>query len=158
MTRIVSLTIVLFLFWLALSGFFKAFLLICGFLSSLLVVYIVRRLDVIDGEGHPSHLLPSAASYWPWLLWEIIKAGWSVTKAVLRPSLAISPTMTRVRGTQQTTAGLATYGNSITLTPGTITTDIRGNILTVHALERGGAIDLEEGGMDARVTRFERGT
>ena len=48
--------------------------------------------------------------------------------------------------------------NSITLTPGTITTAVKDSVLTVHALERGGALDLEDGGMDARVTRFERGT
>lgn len=158
MTRSVSLAVVLFLFWLALSGYFKAFLIVGGLLCTLLVVFVVRRLDVLDGEGHPSHLLPSAASYWPWLLWEIIKAGWAVTKAVLRPRLAISPTMTKVRATQHSSAGLSTYANSITLTPGTITTELQGNILTVHALERSGAIDLEEGGMDSRVTQFERGT
>ena len=65
--------------------------------------------------------------------------------------------MTRVVASQRTAAGIATYGNSITLTPGTITIQVDGNILTVHALENGGAIDLEGGGMDTRVTQFERG-
>ncbi len=51
--------------------------------------------------------------------------------------------------------GLVTYANSITLTPGTITTEIEGNVLTVHALVRDGALDLEGGGMDGRVTQFE---
>jgi multicomponent Na+:H+ antiporter subunit E len=156
--RLISLTIVLYLFWLALSGYFKAFLLVAGVLSTLGVVYAVQRMKLLDDEGHPNHLLPAAATYWPWLLWEIIKAGWSVTKAVLRPRLAVSPTMTKLRASQHTAAGIATYGNSITLTPGTFTTDVHGNVLTVHALERSGALDLEEGGMDARVTRFERGT
>ena len=41
------------------------------------------------------------------------------------------------------------------LTPGTITTDINGNRLTVHALVRDGALDLEGGSMDARVEQFE---
>lgn len=156
--RLISLAVVLYLFWLALSGYFKAFLLIGGLLSTLAVVLVARRMKVLDTEGHPAHLLPAAVTYWPWLLWEIIKAGWAVTKAVLRPRLAISPTMTRVIATQRSSAGIVTYANSITLTPGTITTGVNGNILTVHALENGGAIDLEGGGMDARVTRFERGT
>jgi multicomponent Na+:H+ antiporter subunit E len=63
--------------------------------------------------------------------------------------------MTRVKATQKTPVGLVTYANSITLTPGTITTGIDGNVLTVHALVRDGAMDLEGGGMDARVTEFE---
>ncbi len=156
--RVISLSVVLYLFWLALSGYFKPFLLIGGLLTTIAVVLISRRMKVDDTEGHPAHLLPAAVSYWPWLLWEIIKAGWSVTKAVLRPRLAISPTLTRVVASQRTPAGIVTYANSITLTPGTITTAVKDFVLTVHALERGGALDLEDGGMDARVTRFERGT
>jgi multicomponent Na+:H+ antiporter subunit E len=156
--RLISLGAVLYLFWLALSGYFKPFLLIAGLLSTVAVVLAARRMRTLDNEGHPAHLLPAATTYWPWLLWEIVKAGWSVTKAVLAPRLAVSPTMTRVAATQRTPAGIVTYANSITLTPGTITTDVKGSELTVHALERGGALDLEGGGMDARVTQFERGT
>ena len=156
--RLITLSVVLYLFWLALSGYFKPFLLLGGLASTIAVVLIARRIKLLDSEGHPAHLLPAASTYWPWLLREIIKAGWSVTKAVLKPKLAISPTLTRVVATQRTSAGIVTYANSITLTPGTITTGVNGTVLTVHALERGGAIDLEEGGMDTRVTQFERGT
>jgi multicomponent Na+:H+ antiporter subunit E len=60
-----------------------------------------------------------------------------------------------VKSTQRTSAGIATYANSITLTPGTITVNIEGHDLTVHALVREGALDLEKGEMDRRVTRFE---
>ncbi len=155
--RLISFGTILFLFWLALSGYFKPFLLISGIVCTFLVLYAARRMKLIDSESYPAHLFPAASTYWPWLLWEIVKAGWAVTKAVLRPRLDISPTMTRVVATQTSPECIATYGNSITLTPGTITTRVDGNILTVHALERGGAIDLEEGGMDARVTQFERG-
>jgi multicomponent Na+:H+ antiporter subunit E len=50
---------------------------------------------------------------------------------------------------------MATYANSITLTPGTITAEVSGNEFTVHALVRDGALDLEGGGMDRRVSQFE---
>jgi multicomponent Na+:H+ antiporter subunit E len=63
--------------------------------------------------------------------------------------------MTVVKASQRTPAGIATYANSITLTPGTITVGVTGDELTVHALVRAGADDLEAGGMDRRVTRFE---
>ncbi len=156
--RLISMTAVLYLFWLALSGYFKPFLLIGGTVCTLAVVYIVHRMKLDDTEGHPAHLLPPAATYWPWLLWEIIKSGWTVSKAILAPRLAISPTMTRVEATQRSAAGIATYGNSITLTPGTVTMQVEGKTLTVHALQRDGALDVEGGGMDARVTQFEKGT
>ena len=63
--------------------------------------------------------------------------------------------MLRVRATQKTSVGIASYANSITLTPGTITTNVSGHNLTVHAIERDGADGLESGEMDAKVTAFE---
>ena len=153
--RQVSLGLMLFAFWLALSGHYTPFLVGVGAICSILCVLAANRLKVNDSEGHPVGLLGRATTYWPWLVWEIVKSAWSVTKIVLHPKLPISPTMTVVDASQRTAAGIATYGNSITLTPGTITTDIKGNRLTVHALVRDGAIDVEGGGMDARVKQFE---
>lgn len=157
--RTVSLTIALAIFWLALSGFFKPLLLTLGVASVILTILFAHRMGVVDGEGHPIGLLPAASTYWPWLIWEIMKSAWAVTKIILSPRIAdaISPTMTRVVASQHTPTGVVTYANSITLTPGTITVGVRGNMLTVHALTRDGADDLEGGGMDDRVTRFEKG-
>jgi multicomponent Na+:H+ antiporter subunit E len=52
---------------------------------------------------------------------------------------------------------MATYANSITLTPGTITadTDRHHHWIEVHALTEEGVAGLEDGDMDRRVTRFE---
>lgn len=155
--RTLSLAIAMSGFWLALSGHYTPFLLLIGFLSVLAVLYISSRMGLIDSEGHPIHLFPAAFTYVPWLIVEILKSAWSVTKAILSPSLAISPTMTVVRASQRTNAGLATYANSITLTPGTITVAVNGNEFTIHALHSAGADDLEGGGMDQRVHQFERG-
>jgi len=153
--RLASLAIVLFLLWLGLSGHYKPFLIWAGAGSAIFCVIFAARMGIADNEGHPIHLTFSAVTYWPWLIVEIIKSAWGVTTIILNPRLPISPTMTRVKASQRTSVGIATYGNSITLTPGTITTDVEGNMLTVHALTRDGALDVEAGGMDARVTRFE---
>ena len=155
--RALSLAIVIAGFWLALSGHYTPFLLAIGALSVVAVVAIAERMQIIDAEGHPVHLLPAAATYAPWLLLEILKSSWDVTKTILSPKLPISPTMTIVRASQRTNAGLATYANSITLTPGTITVAVRGDEFTVHALRSEGADDLESGGMDRRVRQFEGG-
>jgi multicomponent Na+:H+ antiporter subunit E len=145
----------LFAFWLALSGHYTAMLVTAGAGCAILCALVATRTGSTDAEGHPVHLLRGAVTYWPWLLWEIVKAAWAVTKVVLHPRLPVSPTMTVVTASQRTTTGIATYANSITLTPGTITVGVEGNQLTVHALVREGADDLEGGGMDARVTQFE---
>src|SRR5690606_12146438 len=117
--RYVSLAGFLFAFWLALSGHYKPMLVIAGAASAVACVLVAIRIRVADKEGHPLEVLLRAVAYWPWLAWESAKSGWSVTKIILDPRLPISPTMTVVRGSQKTTTGLATYANSITLTPGT---------------------------------------
>ena len=96
-------------------------------------------------------------TFLPWLIWEIVKSAWSVSKIILDPKLPISPTMTAVTAVQKTVVGVNVYGNSITLTPGTVTVGVQGKKLAIHALTQDGAADLEAGAMDARVTRFEGG-
>lgn len=159
MTRSISFLAVLYVFWLLLSGMFTPFLLAAGAGSVLGVYLLARRMDVVDREGFPIHLgWRALISYWPWLVKEIVKSAWDVSRRIIDPRMPISPTMVEFAPTQKTDLGLVIHANSITLTPGTITTSVKDSILTVHALERGGAIDLEDGGMDARVTRFEKGT
>lgn len=153
--RIVSLAVFLFVFWLALSGHYSPALIAAGIGSTALCVYAAMRARVVDAEGHPVTLWRGTITYYPWLVREIVKSAWTVTKIILDPRLPISPTMTVVRTSQKTPAGVATYANSITLTPGTITVGVSGNDLIVHALVRDGADDLEAGGMDRRVTQFE---
>jgi len=156
--RLVSTFLVLFAFWLLLSGFFTAFLMTAGVASSLAVVLFARRMDVIDHEGHPVHLAPRALLiYWPWLIKEIVKSAWTVAGIILRPGLPISPTLLRVRTTQHTDVGRTTFANSITLTPGTISVEVGRDEFLVHALTRQSASELAAGEMDRRVTEFERG-
>jgi len=153
--RYASLAISLFAFWLLLSGFFTPGLMTFGVLVTAATVFLAWRMHAADAEGHPAQLILSAIIYYPWLIWEIVKAAWDVTKIIVDPKLPISPTVITLNASQRTSAGIATYGNSITLTPGTITVGVDGNELTVHALTRAGAEDLKGGVMDARVTRFE---
>ena len=143
------------LFWLALSGHYTPFLLMVGVCCVALTVFIASRMSIVDDEGQPVELLLAAPSYWAWLYVEIAKSAITVTRIILDPRLPISPTFTKVRARQKTAAGRATYANSITLTPGTITTGVAGDIFTVHAIVREGADDLEAGGMDERVRQFE---
>ena len=154
--RAISLTALLFAFWLALSGHYTPMLLAAGLASALLCMLAALRLRILDPEGQPIELAFGLVTYLPWLVGEIAKSAWAVTKIILDPRLPIAPTMTVVAASQRTSVGIAIYGNSITLTPGTITVGQRGNELTVHALTRDGALELEAGAMDRRVKLLER--
>src|SRR3990167_2981669 len=134
--RAVGLAGFLFAFWLALSGHYTPALVAAGAASAVLSALAAVRMKIADSEGHPIHLVGGAVTYFPWLVREIAKSAWAVTKIILHPRLPISPTLTTVKASQQTPPGVATYANSITLTPGTITVGVSGHELTVHALTK----------------------
>ena len=151
----ISAIIVLFVFWLVLSGYFEPFLVTAGAASAIAVVWLAHRMAVIDQEGHPIRLGWRAPMYWPWLLKEIVKSAWDVSRIIVHPRLPISPSMGRVKATQRTSVGLVIYANSITLTPGTVSVEVAEGEILVHALTREGLESVAEGDMDRRVSRFE---
>ncbi len=153
--RSVSLFAVLYGVWLLLSGIWEPFFLISGAVASLLVVIVAHRMDVIDGEGHPIQLSWRALTYFPWLFWQIIKSNIDVARRIASPRLAIEPADGWVDASQNTTAGLVTFANSITLTPGTVSMTVHEDRIHVHALSKAGFDDLEAGEMDRRVTQME---
>ena len=151
-----GLAIFLALLWLLLSGHFtEPLILAFGVASVASVVFITYRKQALDQEGHPAHLLLRALTYWPWLLKEIVVANIDVAKAILASPMRISPTVFTVRGSQKSELGRVVYANSITLTPGTVTIDLEGEELTVHALTKAGLEGVESGEMDRRVARLE---
>ena len=148
----------LYIFWLLLSGFFTPFLMIAGAGSALAVVLFTRRMHVLDPEGQPIQLVLRAAVYWCWLLVEIYKSGWAVSRIIVDPKLPISPTLVRFKPGQQTSVGLVTHANSITLTPGTITVLAEPHEFLVHAITRDGAEGCIDSTMNKLVLRaFEAG-
>ena len=73
-----------------------------------------------------------------------------------RNVLDISPRIIRVRASQQTELAQVIYANSITLTPGTVSVDLRDGEVLVHALHAEAAEGVESGEMDRRCTALER--
>jgi multicomponent Na+:H+ antiporter subunit E len=156
MARSLIFIFILYGFWLLLSGIFTPFLLASGAGSTLAIYFFARRMDVIDHEGFPIQLGWRAfLSYWPWLVKEIFKSAWDVTKRVLDPRLPISPTLLEFAPTQKTDLGLVIHANSITLTPGTIAIEVEHGRFLVHALTRDGADGLAGSEMDRRCTELE---
>lgn len=156
MLRICSSLLALFIFWLLLSGMFTPFLVASGLGSAIVIAFLSHRMGVIDEEGHPVHLAwRTAITYWPWLLKEIAKSSWVVTKHILNPTLSISPTLVEFQPDQKTNLALVIHANSITLTPGTISIEVEPNRFLVHSLTREGAVGLAGSDMDRRCSGLE---
>ena len=142
-----------FVIWLILSGHYDPLLLTLGVLSCITCLYVTWKAKFIDEEGLPLHLLIRLPIYTLWLFKEIIKANIDTAKIIILNNP--DPQNFRVKSSQKTEAGKVTYANSITLTPGTVTTVLDGDILEVHALSSDMADDVKSGAMDKKVSWLE---
>ena len=154
----ITLGLGLFGLWLLLSGHYDdPLLLTLGVISSIAVVFIAQRMDVIDHESVPLRLRFGFIGYLAWLAKEIILANVAVAKIIISPSLPLSPLLFRVKTSQKTDVGRVTHANSITLTPGTVSVEVEDGDIIVHAIAGKLASDMAKGEMDRRVTAVEGG-
>ena len=155
MRRTIYLSLSLAAFWMLISDYNTILILSLGAVSIALVLYIAHRMNVVDHEAPPLHLTRELPGFYAWLIKEIILANILVVKHIWLGNKTISPTMKTIKANQKTDMGKVIYANSITLTPGTVTVDMKGDQLIVHALLRESIKDLEAGDMDRRVTQVE---
>lgn len=139
--------------WLVWSGFTEPFFLILGTLSCLLVLWLVHRMEIHDHEAYPLYLKWRAPFYFLWLFGQMLLSSFAVTRAIWQVQPHISPVIGPLATRQRDAVAKVLYGNSITLTPGTVCTDITGSTMMVHALHASNFRALEEGTMDRKVER-----
>ena len=65
-------------------------------------------------------------------LWEMIKANLNMARIVLSPSLPIKPGIVKITTNLKPNVAKLMLGNSITLTPGTMTMEVDDNNLYIH--------------------------
>lgn len=151
-----ALFVLLMAVWLLNSGHYTVLMISFGVASCLLVVWLARRMGIVDDEGVPIHLLPRLPFYLPWLAKEVVKANLDVARRILGLGWPnVSPRLFDAPTTQHSDLGRVLYANSITLTPGTVSIRVHGTKITVHAIGEEVADSLLEGEMDRRVTRLE---
>ena len=142
--------------WLLMSGLYKTLILALGLFSVILSVWIANRMDKADGEGLSYNINPFRfVGYVFWLLVEIAKSNWAVTKVILSPKQRLRQNLFNVPVTQQSEIAQVIYANSITLTPGTITVETEDRHFLVHALSYDDSDMDALADMDQRVTRLE---
>jgi len=92
--------------------------------------------------------------YIPVFFWEMAKANFDVAYRVLHPKMPINPGIVKVRTKIKTDMGKVFLANSITLTPGTFTVDLKDEYLYIHCINVR-YTDIEQASTDI-VSRFEK--
>lgn len=152
MKHCLSLAFVLMVLWLGNSGYYSPLLLSLGALSVVFAVWVSHRMDVIDHESQPLHLSGHILFFYCWLVVKIILSNIDVVKRIWLGNKSISPCVARLPLSQETDMGKVIYANSITLTPGTVSMDIGGGTVLVHALTAENMAELKGDEMNRRVS------
>jgi len=130
----------LMIFWVVMSGFYDLIHLSMGAFSVALVIFTNYKLkthrffedDMSDLKELRFH---RAFTYVFWLLWQMLLSGFHVAKIIISPKMPVNFAMITFKVDLPSAHARMILGNSITLTPGTLTIDIVGNEFTVHGID-----------------------
>jgi multicomponent Na+:H+ antiporter subunit E len=140
-TRTIALVALLSLFWFLLSGRI-------GLQYFIFMVGTVGLVVLMNPErpfGSRAVGMPQGGAEWirsgvallrhlVWLLRSVIVANLDVARRILDPRMPIRPMFMVFRTDLKSEVAQVMFGNTITLTPGTVTVDLKDGTLLVHAL------------------------
>ena len=135
------------------SGHYSILIITLGIISCAFCVYVAKRGNLIDDEGLPIFFIPRLSNYLIWLFKEILKSNLNTAKVIINGK--VEPETFIVKASQVTDVAKVTYANSITLTPGTVTTKMQKDVFEVHALNSDFGNDVRTNEMDKKVTWLE---
>jgi len=128
-----------FVMWLLLSGKYNVFHMGVGLVSSIGLAWL--------HTGHrdsPPRLFPFARLflYTLWVLVRVFRSGLHLSFLILHPALPIAPKFISYKTALRDRAAIVMLGNSITLSPGTVTVEVNSQDLVVHTIDDESAHDL----------------
>ena len=146
--------ILLFVLWIILNGRITVEIVLFGLALDALVILALTRLTNYRLRYEPRlwRNVGLMCAYLAVLIWEILKANWKVLGIVLFRSRKIKPMLVKVSVPLSRDWQRMLLANSITLTPGTITAEVEGDVFTVHCLDEG----IIDGIEDSRFVRLLR--
>ena len=147
-------TILLSIFWLLLSGYIQPLLLAFGIASVIVVLFVLKRMDDVDQEKQEIGTGLRLMQYLPWLIWKVITSSLQVTKLIWGSTDNLSPSVAKINAKNIPPKRRALYANSITLTPGTLSVDLVGDEITVHALQKTSIEELKQEVMEKKITKI----
>jgi multicomponent Na+:H+ antiporter subunit E len=144
------------LLWMMLVGRFDGAELITGCVVALVVAILAGpRAAIFSGLRltplAPLHLI----RYLGYFSVALVRANLDMARRVLSPSLPIRPAVVEVATTLRSDLGRLLLANSITLTPGTLSVDVREERILVHWVDCPPDVDLTAATADI-AAGFER--
>lgn len=159
----ICIFLLLFGIWIVFSGQFDAFHITLGVLSAAFVTAISSSFFFEDRSQGAKERVPQIFQlpwYLLWMLYQIWLSNVHILRLALSPNELpeVQPSLVRVKTNLKTDFGKWMLANSITLTPGTITIDIKGDELLIHSISAETTAGVKDDAMERRIAAiFERG-
>lgn len=142
--NIANLFVLLFLIWVMLTDSLEPLNLLLGFGIAAALAFIFGKNSMVFGElRFTPRMFYYTLLYLIVFLWELIKSNINVALRVINPKLPINPGIVKVKTKLKSPMGRMILANSITLTPGTLTIDMKGDELYIHWIDVK-SLDVEE--------------
>jgi multicomponent Na+:H+ antiporter subunit E len=146
--------VLLYLFWVVLSGKFSLFPLVVGLLTVFGFAWMQSGLKPLRNPDEPRLATAPVIRYLPWLVVQMLLSSFYVAKLILFRAKEVDPCMFRFKSDQPSVVHRVIFANSITLTPGTLTLDLENDTFCVHAISRRTAEGVLDGVMASRVAQL----
>ena len=142
--KYVATFLVLFLVYVMLTGGFIVQELILGALISVILTLIIAHyVDYKIDWKFPIRLVVFLGWYLPVFIWQLLLANIDVAKRVLNPKLPLNPGFVKVPTELEGEFAKLMLANSITLTPGTLSVDVKDQAVYVHTVNVEGQTEEE---------------
>lgn len=154
----IGITLIMVIFWVAVSGTLKWPQLLFGFSAAIFVVWFNRSLLFKPYERVPFSLKTTLwiSGYFLKLLADIVVANFQVAWLVLHPKMPIEPNLIDLEVDIEKVTGRVLLANSITLTPGTLTVMAEENKFIVHALTYNSGDNLKDWPLIRKIRDLEK--
>ena len=153
-----SMFVVLFGFWMVLSGRTETKFIVYGLITALLTTWVTYPLLLVPNkDGSKQYFvfgvsIPKFIMYFFWLMWQLVLANVDVLLATTAQELDIDPKVVRFYFRADNPMASVVLANSITLTPGTVTINVTDDgFYEIHALTKGAAAGVLDGSMQKKV-------
>lgn len=148
-------TAALFVLWLLISESYNLPHMAIGLAASITVALL--NTDRLTPAAYRIYWLRLAA-YLPWLLWRIFVSGAHLSYLILHPRMPIDPIMFSHRTKLANKNAVVLLGNSVTLTPGTLTVEADPDEVLVHAMDEYSAQDVKTLRLDRKIANLFKRT
>lgn len=156
--HLTGMVVVLFAFWMVMSGRTETKFIVYGVLTAAVVSWITYPLLLVPNKDNSKRYfvfgvsMPKFIGYFFWLMWQLVLANVDVLLATTSQEMAIDPKIVRFYFRADNPMATVVLANSITLTPGTVTVNVTDDgLYEIHALTPGAASGVLDGSMQKKV-------